>query len=106
MAEAQKLMTKKELIDKIMADTELPRKSVAAVLDSVQDAIAKSLSKKGAGAFILPGLLKIVKKRVPAKKAQKNVPNPFKPGEFRDIPAKKAHDTIKIKALKNLKDMI
>ena len=106
MTDVKKPMTKKELIDKIMADTNLPRKQVAAVLDSVQDAIAMGLSKKGAGAFILPGLLKISKKLVPAKKAQKNVPNPFKPGEFRDIPAKKAHNTVKIKALKNLKEMI
>ena len=34
--------------------------------------------------------MKIEKKKVPARPAQKNVPNPFKPGEFRDIAAKPA----------------
>ena len=64
-----------------------------------------SLSSKGAGCFTLPGLVKIEKKKVPAQKERKNVPNPFKPGEFRDIPAKPAHNKIKVKALKALKDM-
>ncbi len=105
MAAEKKPMTKKELVDKIMADTGLARKEVIAVLVSVNDAVSTSLSKKGAGAFVLPGLLKITKKRVPAKKARKNVKNPFT-GELRDVPAKKAHDTIKIKALKSLKEMI
>ena len=40
-----------------------------------------------------------------AQPAKKNVPNPFKPGEVRDIPAKPAHNKIKVKALKALKDM-
>ena len=35
---------------------------------------------KGAGAITIPGLVKIEKKRVPARKAEKGVPNPFKPG--------------------------
>ena len=105
MTAEKKPMTKKELVEKTMADTGLSRKEVIAVLDSIAGSVALSLSKKGAGAFVLPGLLKIVKKRIPAKKAQKNVKNPFT-GELRDVPAKKAHDTIKIKPLKNLKEMI
>ncbi len=48
--------------------------------------------------------MKIEKKKVPAKAAQKNVPNPFKPGEFRDIAAKPASSKVKVRALKTLKD--
>ena len=81
------------------------KKEVAKVLDTLGDLISASLSKKGVGSFTLPGLIKIEKKKVPAQAARKNVPNPFKPGEVRDIPAKPAHSKIKVKALKALKDM-
>jgi hypothetical protein len=33
------------------------------------------------------------------------VPNPFKPGETMDVPAKPASTKVKLVALKNLKDM-
>jgi hypothetical protein len=50
--------------------------------------------------------VKIEKKKVPARPAQKNVPNPFKPGETMDRPAKPASVKVKVRALKNLKDMV
>jgi hypothetical protein len=50
--------------------------------------------------------VKIEKKRVPARKARKNVPNPFKPGEFMDVAAKPASTKVKVRPLKNLKDMV
>jgi hypothetical protein len=33
------------------------------------------------------------------------VPNPFKPGELMDVPAKPAYTKIKVRPLKSLKDM-
>ncbi|MDD3585897.1 MAG: HU family DNA-binding protein [Thermoguttaceae bacterium] len=98
--------TKKEIIEGIMKGTGLSRKDVTAVLESLTDSIAVSLSKKGPGCFVLPGVLKIEKKKIPAKKARKHVPNPFKPGEFTDIAAKPARNSVKIKALKGLKEML
>ena len=68
--------------------------------------ISKSLGRRGAGSFTLPGLVKIEKKKVPARKARKGVPNPFKPGELMDIKAKPASTKIKVRALKSLKDMV
>ena len=53
----------------------------------------------------IPGLVKIEKKKVPARAAQKGVPNPFKPGELMDRPAKPAYSKVKVRALKLLKDM-
>ena len=41
-----------------------------------------------------------------AKPARKGVPNPFKPGELMDVAAKPAKTTIKVRALKGLKDMV
>ena len=97
-AAAKKPLTKTELTANIATATELSKKEVTAVLEALAGEIEKSLSNKGAGVIAIPGLLKIEKKKVPAKAAQKNVPNPFKPGEFRDIPAKPASSKVKVRA--------
>jgi nucleoid DNA-binding protein len=105
-ASVKKPMTKSELLNAISADTELTRKEVNAVLESLSTQISKSLGRRGAGAFTLPGLVKIEKKKVPARKARKGVPNPFRPGELMDVAAKPASTKVKVRALKNLKDMV
>jgi nucleoid DNA-binding protein len=98
-------LTKTELLANIAAATEVPKKQVAAVLDALAAEIKKSLSNKGAGTIMIPGLVKIEKKQVPARPAQTGVPNPFKPGELMDRPAKPAYNKVKVRALKLLKDM-
>jgi len=105
-AAAKKPLTKTELLANIATATDLPKKQVAAVLEALAAEIKKSLSNKGAGAITVPGLLKIEKKKVPARPAQKNVPNPFKPGEMMDRAAKPAYNKVKVRALKSLKDMV
>ena len=99
-------MTKSQLLNAISDQTDLTRKDVGAVLDALETQISKSLGRRGPGMFTLPGLVKIEKKRVPARKARKNVPNPFKPGEFMDVAAKPASTKVKVRPLKNLKDMV
>ena len=101
----KKPLTKTELLANIAAATEVPKKQVAAVLDALAAEIKKSLSNKGAGTITIPGLVKIEKKQVPARPAQTGVPNPFKPGELMDRPAKPAYNKVKVRALKLLKDM-
>jgi len=101
---AKKPLTKTELTANIATATQLSKMEVTDVLDALTVEIQRSLSNKGAGVIAIPGLLKIEKKKVPARAAQKNVPNPFKPGEFRDIPAKPASSKVKVRALKNLKE--
>lgn len=103
---AKKSPTKTEILNAIAQETELTKKQVAAVFDSLSGQIKKSLDKRGPGVFGIPGLVKIEKKKVPAKPARKNVPDPFNKGQFRDYPAKPATTKIKVRALKNLKDMI
>jgi nucleoid DNA-binding protein len=105
MAE-KKPLTKTQIIAEIAESNELPKKEVAVVIDSLAELIKKSLSKKGAGVFTLPGLLKVYKQHVKAKPAQNNVPNPLQPGTFVNRPAKPAHDRVKIKALKSLKEVV
>lgn len=101
-----KPLTKTQIIAEISEQTQLAKKDVTAVLDVLSEEIKKSLGKKGAGSFTLPGLLKVEKKYVKAQPAKKNVPNPLKPGTFSDRPAKPAHYRVKIKALKGLKEMV
>lgn len=101
-----KAPTQSEVLNNLATATGLTKKQVAAVFDALGAEIKKNVTK-GAGVFKLPGgLLKINKKKVAARPAQKNVPNPFKPGETRDIPAKPAYNKVRIVALKTLKDMV
>jgi nucleoid DNA-binding protein len=98
--------TKTQIMANIAEATGLSKKDVAAVFEALDAEVKKNLSSRGAGSFTIPGMLKIVKQKVPAKPARKGVPNPFKPGELMDVPAKPACNKIKIRALKNLKDMV
>ena len=103
---AAKAPTQSEVLNNLATATGLTKKQVAAVFEALAAEIKKNVTK-GAGVFKLPGgLLKVTRKKVPAKPAQKNVPNPFKPGEFRDIPAKPAPNKVRVVALKTLKDMV
>jgi len=101
---AKKAPTKTEVLQSIAEATDLTKKQVAAVLDALTEEVRKSLSSRGAGVFTLPGLLKIEKKKVPARPAQKGVKNPFT-GELQDRPAKPAYNKVKVRALRNLKEM-
>ena len=103
---AKKPITKSELLNAISTETDLNRRQVGSVLDALNAQISKSLGRRGAGAFTLPGLVKIEKKKVPARKASKGVPNPFKPGELMDVAARPATTKVKVRALKNLRDMV
>ena len=106
MAKApKKAPTKTEILQNLAQATDLTKKEVAAVLEALTDEIRKNLGNRAAGMFTLPGLLKIEKKKVPARPAQKNVRNPFT-GELQDRPAKPAYNKVKIRALRNLKDMV
>jgi nucleoid DNA-binding protein len=104
-AAPKKPLTKSELMANIAAAADVSKKQVAAMLEALAAEIKKSLGSKGAGAITIPGLVKIEKKKVPARKAQTGVPNPFKPGELMDRPAKPAYNKVKVRALKLLKDM-
>lgn len=102
---AKKAPSKTEVLNNIATATGLSKKEVTAVLDALTEEIKKSISPRGPGMFTIPGLVKITKKKVPAQPARKNVPNPFKPGEFRDVPAKPASSKVQVRALKSLRDM-
>ena len=77
-------------------------KGVKAVMAALEDTMLASINKKGAGTFVLPGLLKVTAVAVPATKARKGI-NPFtkEPTVFK---AKPASVKLKVRPLKKLKD--
>lgn len=105
-AKSKKPPTKTEILTNIANATNLSKKQVAAVMDALTTEIKKNLGPRGAGAFAIPGLLKIEKKKVPARAAKKGVPNPFRPGELMDVAARAAFNKVKVRPLKTLKDMV
>ncbi|RMF78747.1 MAG: DNA-binding protein [Planctomycetota bacterium] len=96
--------TKSEIFTALAETTGLKRKEVSAVFEGLQTLIKKDISR-GPGAFVVPGLMKIVVQKKPATKAR-TMPNPFKPGEMMTVKAKPARKIVKVRPLKNLKDMV
>ncbi len=101
-----KARTKTQMFDDIGAATDLTRRQVAAVFTAMSDLMKKDLSSRGPGEFAVPGLMKVVRVSKPRRPARKNVPNPFRPGEFMDVAAKPASNVVKVRPLKALKDMV
>ena len=95
--------SKTQILDQIAEETELSRKQVGAVLESLAGVIEGHVKKNACGEFVLPGLLKVVTVRKPAVKARKGI-NPFTKEEVM-FKAKPATTVVKIRPLKKLKDM-
>ena len=79
-------------------------KSARLVLAALESAVGTSLGKKGAGSFVLPGLLKITAVKVPAKPKRKGI-NPFTK-EQQWFAAKPPTVKIRVRPLKKLKDAV
>ena len=103
-ATAAKGPTKSEILARISEQTELPRKQVAAVFEALSGEIKNALGKKGPGLFVVPGLMKLTLVVKPATKARKGI-NPFTKEEVM-FKAKPARRVVKVRPLKNLKDMV
>ena len=98
-----KPMSKSEIVSGIADATELTKKQVNSVFEAMAGQIKKSLGSRGPGAYTVPGLMKLMVLRKPATKARKGI-NPFT-GEETMFKAKPARNVVKIRPLKNLKDM-
>jgi nucleoid DNA-binding protein len=95
-------LSKSGLVAHIAEGTGVAGKDVRAVLGALEGAVAGSISKKGAGSFVLPGLLKITAVSVAAKPKRKGI-NPFTKEE-QWFAAKPATVKVKVRPLKKLKD--
>jgi nucleoid DNA-binding protein len=92
-------LTKSQLIEKIAENTELGKKEVKAVLESMVTVGHKELKK--AGVFLVPGFAKFVVIKKPATKERKGI-NPFtkEPTVFKARPARKIVRARPVKAAK------
>lgn len=103
-AAVKKPPTKSEILSHLADETDLSRKQVAAVMESLNGLIAANLKPRGPGYFNMPGLFKIKVNKKPATKARKGI-NPFT-GEETVFKAKPARKVVKIMPLKALKEMV
>jgi nucleoid DNA-binding protein len=102
IASINKSFTKTDLLNCIVKHTELPKKKVVEVLETVQ-AVMHAHAKSGYP-FSLPGQFKVTVVKKPATKQRKGV-NPFT-GEATIFKAKPARKVLKIKPLKKLKEAV
>jgi nucleoid DNA-binding protein len=97
--------TKSQILSAIAQDTELSKKDVATVLDSLAALAQSHLRTRGSGEFTIPSLgIKLRRVIKPARKARKGI-NPFTGQEIM-IKAKPASTSVRATALKALKDAI
>jgi nucleoid DNA-binding protein len=94
--------TKSEVVAQICKDAELSRKQVAAVFESLNGQIKKSL--RSSGVFTLPGLLKMKVVKRPATKARQGI-NPFTKEKMM-FKAKPASKKVRVLPLKSLKALV
>ena len=96
------VLSKSGLVAHISESTGVAARDVRAVMSSLESTVHASVNKKGAGAFTLPGLLKITAVSVAAKPKRKGI-NPFTKEE-QWFAAKPATVKVKVRPLKKLKD--
>ncbi len=97
-------LTKQKLLQHLSKKTGLPKKVINSVFTELLNTIKDHINPSGPGKFTLPGILKITTKTIPAQKEKMGL-NPFTKKKML-FKAKPATRKIKIKALKNLKDLV
>jgi nucleoid DNA-binding protein len=101
---AKKPLNKTEIIAHLSEVAGITKQQVAGLLDALAKLIEKNLDEHGPGVFVIPSLLQIKVVRKPAVEAHMGI-NPFTKQEMM-ISAKPAQNTIKLVALKGLKEMV
>ncbi len=96
------VLSKSALISHLSERSGVAPKDVRAVMAELEQTVASSVHKKGAGQFVLPGMLKITATAVAAKPKRKGI-DPFTKEE-RWFAAKPASVKVKVRPLKKLKD--
>jgi nucleoid DNA-binding protein len=100
----KKSPSKTEITNTLAERSGLSKQQVTQVLDELANLISTSIGSDGPGQFTLPGLLKITSRIKPATAERMGI-DPFTKKE-RLFPAKPESRTVKVTALKGLKDMV
>lgn len=99
-----KRMTKAQIVGELSDRTGLTKKEVQAVFDSLRDLVKRELGRRGPGEFVIPDMLKLKVRTIPARKERKGI-DPFTKEE-RIFPAKPAQKKVRATPLKKLKDLV
>ena len=95
-------LSKSQLIERIATTTEMSKRDVKNVMDTLVDVGHKELKKNGL--FLVPGFAKFVVVKNPATKARKGV-NPFT-GQEMMFKAKPARKIVRARPVKAAKDAV
>lgn len=95
-------LTKSAMLSLIAEKTDLSRAQVSEVFSALEGVMLGSVHPNGVGEFMLPGLIKVGLRKVPARKAGTLIRNPAT-GEMMKAAAKPASVRVKIRALAKLK---
>ena len=101
---ASKVRTKGEIFNAIAGHSGLARKQVVSVFEGLEALLSADLSKKGPGVVQVPGLMKVMVKRLPATKARAGI-NPFTK-EQTIFKAKPARNVVKVRPMRGLNKMV
>jgi len=97
-------LNKTSLVAHLVESSGVESKSVKAVLAALESTTLAAMNKKSVGEFTLPGLLKVIAQKVPAK-PKRFGKNPFT-GQEQWFAAKPATVKVKVRPLKKLKDAV
>jgi DNA-binding protein HU-beta len=95
-------MSKSQIIERIASTTNLSKRDIKAVMETLVSVGHKELKKQGV--FLLPGFAKFVVVKKPATKARKGT-NPFT-GEEMTFKAKPARKIVRARPVKAAKDAV
>ncbi|GAB5548863.1 MAG: HU family DNA-binding protein [Sandaracinaceae bacterium] len=98
-----KRMTKAAIMSELAERTDLTKKQVGGVFEALQAIIKRELGRRGPGEFVIPDMLKLKVRKVPAQKNKKvRIPNT---GEIKYVD-KPATKKLRATPLKKLKDLV
>lgn len=94
---------KSQILNELSTRAGITRKQASSVVEELGSIIGRHIGKNGPGMFVLPGMLKVSTKKKPAVKAGLRK-HPIT-GEMIQGKAKPASVTVRVRALKKLKDL-
>ncbi len=65
-----KRMTKAQIMSELADKSGLTKKEIGAVFDALQDLVKKELGRRGTGEFVIPDMIKLKVRKIPAKPAR------------------------------------
>ncbi len=98
-----KRMSKAQIITELSDKTGVAKKDVQNLLTELLTLVERELGEKGPGEFVVPDLVKLKVKQVPAQAARKGI-DPFTKQE-REFPAKPASRKVKASVQKRLRSL-